>query len=1409
MDTNTKDQPAETNNGKVPSTSLISTYDDPSVSDDIMDLVANVHSTDDDNHVPVPKTSTTTSTTSAQVDPTTSSNVEPNIANPSTIMSPSMIESALSGAVNANSGGSKTESKQKNESEEGTIWKSDDEEDFEDDGAKDDNDGAWKPEKQRGPKSGETRPNPHITRHSKPEGFVLPDPSTLMPPKKKAGKRGMKYDESTGRWTYLTTGKPVGRAPKGCVWNVEGKRWEYPDGSTWEGPASLTNAPNGGKEIKFKRPPGRGKKGFKWDYDNGGWVEDENYKEVKEKKNTGKKKLKEGGSGKRRKFLFSSKESSDYEWGSEDEYYYGDSFTREDEESGGAPAPKRKKVNPAYYNDEDGAVDDGSGDWGDNFKPSDRNPNVQMRDPSKRIKVKKEKGEGVKSFYHGQFPRPKGRAPKGAEIWDSSQGCWIMTDGTPMFVGDKTFGENGLKGMKDGGKITFTNVAGGGRLGLGVVRRSQMSDGWGSFSSKTGVVRPLESYPIGIRPLNVVVIGAGISGIACAREMLSRGHRVIVLEGRKRVGGRLNTAHIATTKDKDGEENDDKAVLLPHISTTLKHSRLPDPTICPVDMGGMFIHGIDSNPIFNLAAHTGIRSKAMSTTIIYDVDGRVVDEDVDKRTEKIWNEVLDKAHNEGRRTGYGIGKMMLQQDQPVEEEEANDDEEGEDEGEMEVLWTKSLTQKGEKDVGDAGSNAKATDDDLVPPAPSASESAPSNPAPPPSASEPVSAQTAEGEGEPENEGEIPVEPKVEKPPTTTTIYRSFFVPDHITEKESFQQTIDRTSSETISKLSPEELKCFNWHKANLELSCGVDLTEVGREWNEDEVWGFEGDHHMLSEGFQPFVTNMANGVNIRFGVEVEKVVLDEELRVGGNDWGENIFTDLKKAQGEFFSEKGGGGVQVVSKDGEVFRCDAVVCTAPLGVLKTDMIKFDPPLKQRKREAIEKVGFGVLNKCALSFEKRFWDDEDFIGHAAEFHNKSPIMFTNISRLDGKPVICAMFGGSFAATVEGWRDEKVVSEVLKVLKLIYGVDIPDPIDTFVTRWKSDRYARGSFCYVPPGVTGVEHSELERPCFDKDGNMRLLFAGEHTSTTHPSTIHGAYMSGIREAYRLDLTYHGEGNNDLKFDWTGSTIYSSTFGLGETFQLKLVKDLPNAKKRPLGRARQNMHWDYIKGEWVDEPVPIYTGYYERVEGVNKAPVGRCPKDKVWNKEVAFYEDLTSYVGGGAKAQMSIASSKDPVEHSLFSGNVEESVEEGGEGDAMVGNVEGGGEVADATLAGQEGAPPAPFASTPALDDPSAQQDQGSVVVPLQSSAPAVIAPEDFSFAALAPSQQMSGTSQHIYTEAEDRAILRAAEIFEGEDFAEEALPVVGALSELTVEEIKDRYNSLYKGLLERNSKVTFGRWG
>ena len=60
---------------------------------------------------------------------------------------------------------------------------------------------------------------------------------------------------------------------------------------------------------------------------------------------------------------------------------------------------------------------------------------------------------------------------------------------------------------------------------------------------------------------------------------------------------------------------------------------------------------------------------------------------------------------------------------------------------------------------------------------------------------------------------------------------------------------------------------------------------------------------------------------------------------------------------------GNGAANVAA--GDKFGGDAVLLTAPLGCLKAEQIEFVPKLPSWKTEAIQKLGFGTLNKVGIS------------------------------------------------------------------------------------------------------------------------------------------------------------------------------------------------------------------------------------------------------------------------------------------------------------------------------------------------------------------------------------------------------------------------------------------------------------
>ena len=138
------------------------------------------------------------------------------------------------------------------------------------------------------------------------------------------------------------------------------------------------------------------------------------------------------------------------------------------------------------------------------------------------------------------------------------------------------------------------------------------------------------------------------------------------------------------------------------------------------------------------------------------------------------------------------------------------------------------------------------------------------------------------------------------------------------------------------RLTPEEGAHLDWHMTMLardDWAAGADnLSLLG--WDEGyEVYGY-GDS-VLAGGMQAVAEGLAAGLDVRLGHEVSRVA------------------------------HGPAGVRVVTTRGDI-EADAAIVTLPLGVLKAGAVVFDPPLPERKRRAIDRLGMGHAVKVVLGF-----------------------------------------------------------------------------------------------------------------------------------------------------------------------------------------------------------------------------------------------------------------------------------------------------------------------------------------------------------------------------------------------------------------------------------------------------------
>ena len=571
----------------------------------------------------------------------------------------------------------------------------------------------------------------------------------------------------------------------------------------------------------------------------------------------------------------------------------------------------------------------------------------------------------------------------------------------------------------------------------------------------------------------IVVIGAGMSGLGCARQLESLfGHyrdrwtslgeeppKVILLEGRNRVGGRVYS----------------------HPLKGQKSSGIPEQKRSTAELGAHIIIGFDhGNPMSMIVrGQLALHYYALKdNSTLHDIDGKVVDEERDQMAEKLYNDVLDRAsvyrHRvpppvtvEGDKEMIEAGRdPQLEGGAPISSIE-------------EKLLTASDNDHGTENVP-AGMDKLTGKAHLIP--------GPRKKEPP--------AQAAEAMGW--------------KLASNVLAYSELNL--DVVAKASKHPTLGAAMDEAVKQyqflldLSPQDLRLINWHYANLEYANAANVGKLSLGgWDQDAGNEFEGVHAQVIGGYQQVPRGILQSPT-KLDLRTRKVVRQIDYN----------------ADTRFACES----TKVACEDGDTFDADHIVLTTSLGVLKEEKVSFDPPLPDWKKGPIQRLGFGTLNKVILVYDKPFWkvdqdmfgllrepevhdslDQEDYISNRGRFY-----FFWNCIKTTGRPVLISLMAGDAAHQAENSSDADLIAEVTQELAKIFKQTIvPQPIETIVTRWGKDRFARGSYSYVGATSLPGDYEAMAAPI------GTLHFAGEATCATHPATVHGAYISGLRAASEI----------------------------------------------------------------------------------------------------------------------------------------------------------------------------------------------------------------------------------------------------------------------------------------------------
>ena len=283
-----------------------------------------------------------------------------------------------------------------------------------------------------------------------------------------------------------------------------------------------------------------------------------------------------------------------------------------------------------------------------------------------------------------------------------------------------------------------------------------------------------------------------------------------------------------------------------------------------------------------------------------------------------------------------------------------------------------------------------------------------------------------------------------------------------------------------------------------ELDYGAGANELSlHHWDKDEYWrevksSKKGGDALAVGPLASAVASLSEGLDVRLGHAVTAVETGD---------------DVVRVRGDAFE----------------LAARRVVVAVPLGVLKKRTPTFSPELSPRKTHALTAVGFSRFEKVVLAFDEPFWERVVGRRHVIHAPSDAPLprfeVFFSLNAARGTAeaphVLVAIVGGADATAAEAEDDDTLRRLVCDALDAALGTSeaARHCRRMLRTRWSRDEFARGAYSYLPPGATPDDYDALARP----EHRGRVLFCGEHTSRKYPATMHGALLSGEREAKRV----------------------------------------------------------------------------------------------------------------------------------------------------------------------------------------------------------------------------------------------------------------------------------------------------
>ncbi|AMN38774.1 flavin monoamine oxidase family protein [Rhodoplanes sp. Z2-YC6860] len=185
----------------------------------------------------------------------------------------------------------------------------------------------------------------------------------------------------------------------------------------------------------------------------------------------------------------------------------------------------------------------------------------------------------------------------------------------------------------------------------------------------------------------------------------------------------------------------------------------------------------------------------------------------------------------------------------------------------------------------------------------------------------------------------------------------------------------------------------------------------------------------------------------------------------------------------------------------------MICTASIGVLASERIKFDRGLPKRQLDALAALKLGSLDHIALDLPGNplGLQRDDLVFEKAS----GPRTAALLANVSGTSLSVIEVGGKFGRDLMAQGDMAAVDFAVQWLSGLFGNNVKGAVQrTLATRWNNEPWVQGATSTASPG------GQWARAALREPIRERVYFAGEATHDTLWGTVGGAWESGERAA-------------------------------------------------------------------------------------------------------------------------------------------------------------------------------------------------------------------------------------------------------------------------------------------------------